>query len=186
MNDKPKLLLHSCCGPCSTAVITQLVEDYAVTVFFYNPNIGPREEYLLRLENQKKFLKEYDPEGTIGFIEGDYDSENYYAAVKGLEQEKEGGARCTECFKLRLSRTAELAAKLGFDLFTTTLTVSPHKNAELINVIGGELSAKHGVPWLNSNFKKKDGYLRSIRLSKEYGLYRQNYCGCIFSVNDIK
>ena len=186
MNEKPKLLLHSCCGPCSTAVITQLVEDYQVTVFFYNPNIGPEDEYLLRLENQKKFLQEYDPKGTIGFIEGDYDSENYYAAVKGLEAEKEGGARCTECFKLRLLRTAELAAKLGFDLFTTTLTVSPHKNAELINAIGEQLAERAGVPWLHSNFKKKDGYLRSIRLSKEYGLYRQNYCGCIFSVNDIK
>ena len=186
MNDKPKLLLHSCCGPCSTAVVTQLVEDYAVTVFFYNPNIGPQEEYLLRLENQKRFLSEYDPTGSIGFIEGDYDSENYYEAVNGLEDEKEGGARCTECFRLRLERTAKLAAELGFDLFTTTLTVSPHKNAELINAIGEDLAQENGVPWLNSNFKKKDGYLRSIRLSKEYGLYRQNYCGCIFSRNDIK
>ena len=148
MNDKPKLLLHSCCGPCSTAVITQLVEDYAVTVFFYNPNIGPREEYLLRLENQKKFLKEYDPEGTIGFIEGDYDSENYYAAVKGLEQEKEGGARCTECFELRLSRTARAAKEGGFEFFATTLTVSPHKNAPLINAIGARLGQELGVRWL--------------------------------------
>ncbi|MBO4289012.1 MAG: epoxyqueuosine reductase QueH [Lachnospiraceae bacterium] len=188
MNEKPKILLHSCCGPCSTAVVIQLAQDYQVTVFFYNPNIGPREEYLLRLENQKKFLKEYDPDGTkgIGFIEGDYDDERFYEAVRGLAEEKEGGARCIECFRLRLSRTAELAAELGFDLFTTTLTVSPHKNAELINAIGEELAQACGVPWLNSNFKKKDGYLRSIRLSKEYGLYRQNYCGCIFSMNDIK
>ena len=183
---KPRLLLHSCCGPCSTSVVTQLVENYSVTVFYYNPNIGPEEEYRLRLENQKKFLREYDPAGAVGFVEGAYDPERFYAAARGLEAEKEGGARCTECFKLRLAETARRAAADGFDLFTTTLTVSPHKNAPLINAIGGGLAEEYGVPWLSSDFKKKDGYLRSIKLSKEYGLYRQHYCGCIFSLNDIK
>ena len=184
--EKKKLLLHSCCGPCSTSVVTQLSADYDVTVFYYNPNIGPAEEYYKRLENQEKFLRGFDPEGRIRLIAGSYEPERFYEAVRGLEKEKEGGARCEVCFKLRLAVTAALAAKEGFDLFTTTLTVSPHKNAPLINRIGEAAAQEAGSAWLYSDFKKKDGYLRSIRLSKEYGLYRQNYCGCIFSMNDIK
>lgn len=186
MIEKPSLLLHSCCGPCSTAVIERLIDDYHITVYFYNPNIQPQEEYELRLLNQQRFLNDFCAKNKIGFIEGSYEPSLFLNTVKGHENEKEGQKRCELCFRLRLSETAMAACKYGFDLFTTTLTVSPHKNAALINGIGREAANRYSVKWLYSDFKKKDGYLRSIRLSKEYGLYRQNYCGCIFSRNDLK
>ena len=174
---RQKLLLHVCCAPCSTHVINVLKGKYDLTLFFYNPNVEPLNEYSLRLEAAEKFAEEMD----IPIIVGDYDSIEWHNAVKGHEQDKEGGERCSICFKYRLEKTAELAKEKGFDLFTTTLTVSPYKNAELINQIGKESGEKYSVNFLESDFKKENGYRHSIQLSKENGLYRQNYCGCLFS-----
>ena len=183
--EKPALLLHSCCGPCSTAVIERLVDDYDITVFFYNPCITDREEYERRKENQIRFIEYYNLHlgGTakVNFIEGDYDPETYFDAVKGHEAEPEGGSRCTICFTQRLETTAEAAKLGGFPLFTTTLTVSPHKNYPLISAIGKRAAEEYGVEFLDLDFKKKAGFQRSIQMSKEYELYRQNYCGCEFS-----
>lgn len=178
--NKPKLLLHSCCGPCSTAVLERLASYFHITLLYYNPNIYPEDEYLLRLKTQIEVINKcgYD----ISLLEGEYIHEEYLAFIKGLEEEKEGGKRCEACFKLRLEKTAELAKRESFDYFTTTLTVSPHKNSPLINAIGKEISQKYGVKYLFSDFKKKEGYKRSTQLSKEYGIYRQNYCGCEFSM----
>lgn len=182
---KNRLLLHSCCGPCSTACIERLIGDYKITVFFYNPNITDREEYELRKENQIKFLNIYNEkvpeEDKVEFIEGEYITEEFYNVARGLEQELEGGNRCTECFKLRMDRTALAALRTGNNIFGTTLTVSPHKNYNLISAIGCELAEKYGLEFLDIDFKKKAGFQRSIQMSKEYGLYRQNYCGCSFS-----
>ena len=183
--EKPALLLHSCCGPCSTAVIERLVDDYDITVFFYNPCITDREEYERRKENQIRFIEYYNLHlgGTakVNFIEGDYDPETYFDAVKGHEAEPEGGSRCTICFTQRLETTAEAAKLGGFPLFTTTLTVSPHKNYPLISAIGKRAAEEYGVEFLDLDFKKKAGFQRSIQMSKEYELYRQHYCGCEFS-----
>ena len=179
---KKKMLLHSCCGPCSTAVISRLVQDYDVTVFYYNPNIYPYAEYIKRLGEQKKFLSLAYPE--IKLIDGEYsDNEKIYQAFVGYESCKEGGERCKICIQQRMEKTAEYAKNNGFDIFTTTLSVSPHKNAQLINVIGGELQKKYNIEYLVSDFKKQDGFLTSIRLSKQYDLYRQNYCGCKYSIH---
>lgn len=181
-NKKPKMLLHSCCGPCSSAVIFVLKNDYDITVLYYNPNIYPEEEYLKRKHEQIKLIESLNKEGeNIKLLDVEYDPENYEKFVCGLEKEKEGGARCTKCFELRLRKTAKLAKENGFDIFATTLTVSPHKNAPLINSIGESISKEMGEPYLVSDFKKKDGYKRSIELSKKYELYRQNYCGCKYS-----
>ena len=171
----PTLLLHSCCGPCSSYVVTYLKDFFKVTVFYYNPNIYPEQEYQHRLSEQARLLKELG----IDLIEKGYCHEEFLDQVRGLEAEPEGGKRCTQCFRLRLSRTAELAKELGFDYFCTTLTVSPHKNAMVINAVGREL--ENEVLWLPSDFKKRDGYKRSIELSGKYGLYRQDYCGCEFA-----
>ena len=183
--EKPKLLLHSCCGPCSTAVIERLIGTYNITVFFYNPNIDDPEEYKKRLETQIEFINKINETNIYGdkveFLEGEYDPEIYYDVARGLENEKEGGARCTECFRLRLERTAVKAKTHGFDTFATTLTVSPYKNYNLITEIGREMAFKYGLSYLDMDFKKKDGYRRSVELSKIYGLYRQHYCGCNFS-----
>jgi len=183
---KEKLLLHSCCGPCSTAVIERLVEDFELTVFYYNPNITEEAEYIHRKEEELRFITEYSKKTGFGiaFIEGEYEVNSYYEACKGLESEPEGGKRCEKCFILRLEKTAALAKSLGFDAFDTTLTVSPYKNYNLISAIANELSRKYGVRYLSGNYKKKNGYLRSIELSKEYGLYRQHFCGCEFSRNE--
>ena len=175
-----KLLLHSCCGPCSTAVIEKLKDFFDITVFFYNPNIHDKAEYEKRLSFQKKVCEI----NNLPLIEGEYDTENFFSLVKGKEEEKEGGERCFICYEMRLYKTAQTARDKGFDFFTTTLTVSPLKNAEHINGIGEKLEKETGVKFLKSDFKKENGYLRSIELSKEYGLYRQNYCGCVFSEND--
>ena len=179
LNFRPKLLLHSCCGPCSTTVLTLLVSHFDITVLYYNPNIEPKEEYYKRKEEQIRFIKEFNNE-HIKFMDCDYNNQNFRSRVVGLEQEREGGARCAVCFKLRLEKTAEIAKALDFDYFGTTLTVSPHKNSEVINKIGALLETEYGVKYLYSDFKKKDGYKKSIELSKKYNLYRQDYCGCEF------
>ena len=174
---KKKLLLHSCCGPCSTQVIDVLKDEYDITVYYYNPNIDTQDEFCHRLSEQKRYCNIVG----INVLEEDYNSEEFYSCVKGLEGEKEGGARCPVCFKLRLKRTAQKAKMLKFDLFGTTLTVSPHKNSEIINKIGYEVQNEEGISFLEGNYKKKDGYKKSIEFSKKYNLYRQNYCGCKFS-----
>lgn len=184
---RPTMLLHSCCGPCSTAVIERLIERYDLTVFFYNPNITNEGEYEKRLETQKKFIDAYNADMADGcrtsvrLIEGEYDPENYAEAVRGLEDEPENGARCTKCFEIRMKKTAMEAERLGFDSFATTLSVSPHKNTQRINNIGYELEKEFAPAFLDESFKKKDGFKRSTELSREYGLYRQNFCGCVFS-----
>ena len=180
-----RILLHSCCGPCSTACIERLMPDYKVTVFFYNPNITDRDEYEKRKENQIKFIdalnSELPEEDRVVFIEGEYLPEDFFDAAKGLEDCPEGGERCTECFKLRLDRTARAALVMGYPVFGTTLTVSPHKNYQLISAIGTELGDIYEIEFIDMDFKKKAGFQRSIELSKKYELYRQNYCGCEFS-----
>lgn len=178
LTDKPRLLLQSCCGPCSTYVLRYLTKYFEITLLYYNPNIQPREEYELRLENQRKVLAAM-PE--VHILECNYDGEAYDEAVRGLEAEPEGGARCTACFELRLEESARLAAEGKFDYFCTTLTVSPHKDAQRINTIGQALGERYGVQWLPSDFKKREGYKQSIQLSQELGLYRQDYCGCLYS-----
>ena len=197
---KKKLLLHSCCGPCSTSCLERLFQDYDVTVFYYDPCINERDEYEKRLGNQKAFIDAVNgsgfpvkdengnelPEGDrpkcdIGFAEGTYDPERYEELVKGLENEPEGGARCKVCFGMRLDETARYAGEHGYDCFTTTLTVSPHKDHALISEIGKECGEKYGVEYLPFDFKKKNGFGRSVELSKEFGLYRQDFCGCTYS-----
>ena len=173
-----RLLLHSCCAPCSSHCLSELSPQIGVTVFYYNPNLDCAEEYEKRKREQLRFLRET---GLADFLDCDYAPEDYISAVRGLEEEKEGGARCAVCFRLRLERTAREAKARGFDYFATTLTVSPLKNAKLINTIGFAVAEEVGVPYLPSDFKKRGGYLHSVRLSEEYGLYRQDYCGCAFS-----
>jgi len=179
--ETPKLLLHSCCGPCSSYVLEYLSEFFQITLLFYNPNIQPREEFQKRLDCQKKLLEKMDLKRPVKLMECLWRGEEFDTAVKGLEGEKEGGARCTVCFNLRLEETAKLAKEGGFDYFCTTLTLSPHKDAQRINRLGKTLSEKYGVDWLPSDFKKRDGYKRSLELSAKYGLYRQNWCGCSYS-----
>ena len=179
---KPKLLLHSCCGPCSTQVIDVLKNDYDITIYYYNPNIDTDEEFYHRYNEQKRYCKEVN----IPVIDDGYQPNEFYSSVKGLEEEKEGGARCPVCFKLRLVKTARKAKELGYDIFGTTLTVSPHKNSEIINAIGLAVAEEEHIDFLVGNYKKKDGYKKSIEFSKKYNLYRQNYCGCIHSKNNLK
>ena len=174
---KPRLLLQSCCGPCSSYVLEYLTQFFDVTVLYYNPNIQPEAEYEKRLYYQREVLKHIPTK----LMECPYDGAAFEAIAQGYEDAPEGGERCTRCFLLRLTETAKRAAAGGFDFFCTTLTVSPHKDAERINRIGAELGDKYGVRWLPSDFKKRDGYLRSIRLAKEFGLYRQDWCGCEYS-----
>lgn len=173
-----RLLLHSCCAPCSSHCLSELSPQIGVTVLYYNPNLDCAEEYEKRKREQLRFLQET---GLADFLDCDYAPEEYLFSVRGLEEEKEGGARCAVCFRLRLERTAREAKARGFDYFATTLTVSPLKNAKLINTIGFAVAEEVGVKYLPSDFKKRGGYLHSVRLSEEYGLYRQDYCGCAFS-----
>ncbi len=175
--EKPTLLLHSCCGPCSSYVLEYLTQHFDVTLLYYNPNIQPEAEYEKRLFYQREVLKRL----PARLMECTYDGAAFEAVSAGYEDAPEGGERCTRCFLLRLEETARRAAAGGFDYYCTTLTVSPHKDAERINRIGDELGRRWGVRWLPSDFKKRDGYLRSIRLAQEYGLYRQDWCGCEFS-----
>ena len=177
----PSLLLHSCCAPCSSYVLEYLNKYFKITILYYNPNISPKEEYDKRLEEQKRLISELKTINPISLVECDYDNEKYEEVIKGLENEPERGSRCTECFKLRLEYTVNKAKELGFDYFGTTLSVSPYKNSTLLNEIGKELSDKYNIPYLYSDFKKKEGYKRSIELSKIYNLYRQDYCGCKYS-----
>ena len=177
----PRLLLHSCCGPCSTWCLSQLSEFFSVTVFYYNPNIFPEEEYRMRVREQERFISEFPVKHPVSFIEGVYDTQRFYDTVRGFEQIPEGGERCFLCYELRLRESAELAKNLGFDYFTTTLSISPLKNAQKLNEIGGRLAEEYGVAYLFSDFKKKDGYKKSTQISKQYEMYRQYYCGCVFS-----
>lgn len=185
MGDKRKLLLHSCCGPCSTSVIERLAEKYDITLFFFNPNITDPIEYEKRKSAQLQFIQRYNQDrpakAPIGFLEGNYDVSRFYQAAEGLESEPEGGKRCAKCFEFRLAETADHASRLGFDCFGTTLSVSPHKNYALISQIGGRMADASGVTFLDEDFKKKAGFQRSIELSKLYELYRQDYCGCEYS-----
>ena len=200
-NIRKKLLLHSCCAPCSSYVLEYLREYFDVTVFFYNPNISNGVEYEKRLQEEKRLIEAYNSQvlsgdygnmnstekaGLIEILEADYEPSEFYEAVKGYEQCKEGGERCKKCFELRLSKSAKAAKKGGFDYFTTTLTISPLKNADWLNEIGRVEGDKEEIPFLPSDFKKKDGYKRSIQLSKEYGLYRQDFCGCGFSKAEME
>lgn len=173
-----KMLLHSCCGPCSTHVIETLINEYDLTIFYYNPSIFPSAEYQKRLQEQKRYAKIKG----INVIEGKYDEDEFLSRVRGHEGDAEGGGRCAICFEMRLTETALRAKEGSFDIFATTLTVSPHKNAELINAIGKRVGEEYDIEFLPSNFKKADGYKKSVELSKRFGLYRQNYCGCRFSV----
>lgn len=177
---KFKLLLHSCCAPCSTACIFKLVDKCDLAVYYYNPNVDGEQEFLHRASEQRRFLHEAYGDKIPLFIEN-YNANEFYAVCRGLENQPEGGKRCEKCFALRLEKTAEFALKNGYDGFTTTLTVSPHKNAALINEIGERSAQKYGVKWVPCDFKKQNGFLLSTTVSKEYGLYRQNYCGCAFS-----
>ena len=184
--EAPTLLLHSCCAPCSSYCLEYLSEYFKITVFYYNPNIYPESEYALRTEEQKRLINELKVKNEISFLEIGFNPEEFYSAVKGLEKEKEGGERCFVCYRLRLSKTAEEAKKRGFDYFTTTLSISPLKNAEKLNEIAEDEGIKNGIKHLPSDFKKKNGYKRSTELSRQYGLYRQDYCGCVYSVRDKK
>ena len=176
----PSLLLHSCCAPCSSYCLEYLSDYFNTTVFYYNPNIED-EEFEKRYKEQVRLVSELETKHPVTVIKGEHDTGLYYTAVRGHENEPEGGERCGICFELRLEEAAKYAKEKGFDFFTTTLSISPLKNAELLNSIGKEMSEKYGVRYLYSDFKKKNGYLRSIELSKEHSLYRQDYCGCVFS-----
>ena len=180
----PKLLLHSCCAPCSSYVLEYLSQYFEITVFYYNPNIYPESEYTKRIWEQQKLIDELPAKHPISFMAGQYDKERFYEMASGLEHVKEGGARCMKCYELRLREAAKIAKNAGFDYFTTTLSISPLKKAERLNEIGQRLGEEYEVEYLLSDFKKKNGYKRSIELSKIYGLYRQDYCGCEFSMEN--
>ena len=177
----PKLLLHSCCAPCSSYCLELLSEYFEVTVFYYNPNIYPPEEYTMRVAEQDRFVETFPAKYKISFVEGNYDTERFYAMAKGMEQIKEGGERCFACYELRLRESAEYAKEHGYDFFTTTLSISPLKNAQKLNEIGAKLEEEYGVKYLYSDFKKQNGYKRSTEISNEYDMYRQYYCGCVYS-----
>lgn len=177
----PKLLLHSCCAPCSSYVLEYLSNYFYITVLYYNPNIYPEDEYYHRAVEQKRFIKEFPTKYPVTFVEGNFEPERFYETVKGYENIREGGERCFRCYELRLREAAEYAKKLNCDYFTTTLSISPMKNAVKLNEIGGRLAEEYGIPYLYSDFKKRDGYKRSTVISAEYGMYRQDYCGCVFS-----
>ena len=177
----PRLMLHSCCAPCSSYTLEYLSQYFEITVFYFNPNISPKEEFEKRFEEQKRLIEALPAKNKISLIKGEYNPEEFYRIAKGLENAKEGYERCFKCYRLRLEKAAEIAAQQGFDFFCTTLSISPLKNAQKINEIGFEVGEKYGVSWLPSDFKKKEGYKRSIELSKKYDLYRQNFCGCVYS-----
>ena len=180
----PKLFLHSCCAPCSSYVLEYLSEYFEITVFYYNPNIYPPKEYEERAREQKRFIEQFPARYPISYVEGKYDTKRFYEIAKGLEHIPEGGERCFRCYELRMREAAMLAKEGGYDFFTTTLSISPLKNAQKLNEIGEALQTELGIRHLPSDFKKKGGYQRSTQLSKEYELYRQNYCGCVFSKNE--
>lgn len=181
-NIRPKLLIHSCCAPCSSYVLEYLTKYFDITVFYYNPNISPEQEYRHRVEEQKRLISEMCP--TVEFIEGPYEPQKFYEMAKGLENEPERGARCLKCYRMRLEKTAEVAKNGNFDFFTTTLSISPQKDSAVLNELGRQLSTEYNIPYLFSDFKKRGGYKRSIELSAQFNLYRQNFCGCVFSRNN--
>lgn len=176
-----KILLHSCCGPCSSYVITFLSKYFDITILYYNPNIAPKEEYIKRKEEQIRLINSINSKNKLDFLDCDYENEIYNKAITGFEHCIEGGSRCSICFNLRLEKTAKLAKENNYEYFGSTLTVSPHKNSKIINKIGENISNKYNIKWLYSDFKKNEGYKQSIELSKKYNLYRQDYCGCIHS-----
>lgn len=180
----PRLLLHSCCAPCSSYVLEYLSQYFEITVFYYNPNIYPESEYTKRVVEQQKLISEMHFKHPVTFIAGNYDSERFYDMARGLEKVKEGGERCFKCYELRLREAARIAKDGEYDFFTTTLSISPLKNAQKLNEIGMKLAEEYGVTYLLSDFKKKNGYKRSVELSEQYGLYRQDYCGCVFSMRE--
>ncbi len=180
----PKLLLHVCCAPCSSHVLELLSKEYDITVYFYNPNITDKDEYDKRFKELERFVAEASFTANVKTADGGYDSEIFFEMSKGMEELPERGARCYQCYKLRMEEAARYAQLNGYDVFTTSLSISPHKNANWINEIGALCQEKYGVDYMYSDFKKKNGYARSIQLSKEYSLYRQDYCGCIFSKRD--
>lgn len=189
-NSRPSLLLHACCAPCSSYVIEYLSKYFAITIFYYNPNIYPSQEYERRLEELKKFLKNFSPAQEVHLIQSSYDPEDFYKATnvkeeKELQAEKEKGERCRRCYLFRMKKAYEYALDNNFDWFTTTLSISPFKDSEKINTIGQELEVEGKTKFLPSDFKKRSGFLRSLQLSAEYGLYRQDYCGCIYSKGNI-
>lgn len=177
----PSLLLHSCCAPCSSYVLEYLSNFFRITVLYYNPNISPKAEYDARVAEQERLITELPVKYPVSFLAGEYHPEEFYAAVKGMEQCPEGGDRCTLCYEMRLREAAVTAKQGGFDYFTTTLSISPLKDAKRLNAIGETLAEEYGVSYLYSDFKKKNGYKRATELSAQYGLYRQDYCGCVFS-----
>ncbi len=185
IKDKQTILLHSCCAPCSSHVITFLTNYFDITILYYNPNIYPYEEYLKRKKEQINLIKTLKTKNTVNIIDCDYDNKLYNELIKGLEKEPERGKRCTICYEMRIDKTAKIAKEKNYDYFCTTLSVSPYKNAILINEIGKKLEKKYDIKWLYSDFKKNDGYKKSIELSKQYNLYRQNYCGCIYSKTNL-
>ena len=178
----PRVLLHSCCGPCSSSVLEYITQYFDVTLLWYNPNLYPKEEFDRRFQTQVELIEKMGLADKVSILAEPWKSEDYYRRVKGLENEPEGGRRCAECFRLRLLETARLAKHYGYDYFCTTLTLSRHKDAVLINTIGEEIARATGVSWLPSDFKKRNGENRSIELCEQYGLYRQLYCGCEFSL----
>lgn len=180
----PRLLLHSCCAPCSSYVLEYLSEYFEITVFYYNPNIYPEEEYTKRIVEQQKLIADMHFTHKVSFLAGAYEKEKFYAMAEGMEHEPEGGERCFGCYRLRLQEAARAAKAGGFDYFTTTLSISPMKNAQKLNEVGEAAGNAYGVPYLKSDFKKKNGYKRSTELSREYGLYRQDYCGCVYSYRE--
>lgn len=184
VNTVPKLLIHSCCAPCSSYCLEYLSNYFDITVLYYNPNIFPKDEYMYRIEEQKRLIEAMTFKNEVKFIATDYTPNDFYDSIRGLEEEPEGGDRCTVCFRVRLEYAAKLAKSLGFDYFVTTLSISPMKNSKLLNAIGLELEEKYGIKYLISDFKKRDGYRKSVELSKEYELYRQDYCGCVYSKNE--
>ena len=177
----PRLLMHSCCAPCSSYCLSYLAQYFQITVFYYNPNIAPEAEYQKRVQEQKRLLGQLPVKYPVEFAEGKYDPETFFEMARGMEELPEGGERCFACYELRQREAAKYAKKNAFDYFTTTLSVSPHKNADKLNEIGLALAEEYEIPYLVSDFKKKGGYLKSIQLSKEYELYRQDYCGCVYS-----
>ena len=180
-NVVPTLFLHSCCAPCSSYVLEYLSQHFKITVLYYNPNIYPDEEYYKRVTEQQAFIRKMKFANPVGFIEGEFDKEKFHDLVKGYEKYPEGQERCFICYHLRLAKTAKLARAQGADYFATTLSISPLKNAPKLNDIGEEIANEVGIKWLPADFKKKNGYKRSVELAAEYGLYRQNYCGCVYS-----
>ena len=182
----PSLLLHSCCAPCSSYVLEYLSDYFNITVFYYNPNIFPESEYTKRILEQQMLIGEMKVKRPVLIIAGHYDKERFYEMARGMEHLKEGGERCLKCYELRLREAAKIAKEGGFEYYTTTLSISPLKNADRLNEIGTRLANEYGVKYLQSDFKKRNGYKRSIELSKEFGLYRQDYCGCEFSIRNVK